>query len=284
MSILSGSYLVVGSACVALAVPLAMIRGAPVFDSIVSTVLRDRSAAWERLGLPRGGLVIGMRIWMVTLISVFAGFWWGLHMPPIAIVLTGLVAWAPKLLIDEILRQRRTLLRDQLVTATHLLASQTEAGQTLAVAIQSVAHDTPLPLSHELRRITADHENGLRLTDAFQAVRDRLQHEPFTLFAAAIQVTIARGGRVNHALSRIGHSLVENQRLERKIASETASGRRVIQILAICPVIFLGIMQLLYADHTPLMFTTLTGQVLLATAILLEVAGIRLAMKIMRFE
>jgi Flp pilus assembly protein TadB len=66
------------------------------------------------------------------------------------------------------------------------------------------------------------------LPESLRAAKDRLNIDSFTLFAAAILVSLERGGRITDALERISHSLQELQRIERKLEVDTASGKKVV--------------------------------------------------------
>src|SRR6185369_12402346 len=96
-----------------------------------------------------------------------------------------------------------------------------------------------------------------------------MQLDSFTLFASAVLVAIERGGKLTEALEKISHSLQENQRLERKIEADTASGRQVVLILAAFPFLFLALFSFLEPEGVSYLFTTLAGQMIFVAIVVL---------------
>jgi tight adherence protein B len=272
----------VGAVAAGTTAATSLIGLAPVWDRLALRRIGERTRTWHCLGLDPVALKLGLRLWGLLLLTIFATAWWWLQMPPVAIVSTLLIYLGLPWVIDELLLRRRVLLRDQIVASASCLARHSEAGAALGQGLEAVAREVANPLAQQFRRIVFDYEHGQRLADAVQAARERLQLESFSLFAAAIQVTLVRGGRINEALARISHSLQENQRLERKIAADTASGRRVVQLLAFFPLGFLLMLQFMAPNEVRLLYTTFVGNVVLALALLIEYAGIRLALRVVR--
>jgi tight adherence protein B len=182
----------------------------------------------------------------------------------VPLVLGGLVA--PRFWLGHIVDSRRKLLRHQLPPALAGLANAVRAGLPLPEGIATVAAELSEPLRGEFRGIVAEHGGGRPLAAAIEDVKQRLGLEPFTLFAATIQTTLQRGGRVSEMLEILADSLRELDRLERTMDSATASPRKTIFFLGLFPALFLLGFLLLFPEGTMLMFTTTLGQVLLVVA------------------
>lgn len=94
------------------------------------------------------------------------------------------------------------------------------------------------------------------------------------MFASTLNISLQRGGRVTESLERISRSLRENQRIEQKLESQTASGWRVVLILVAFPFLFLLGFWWLYPVGTLLLFNTILGQFVLIMIIGLIVASL----------
>lgn len=223
------------------------------------------------------------RTWSVTLIAILV-LGWVLSILFIAIVVAALWLLAPRWLLAWKLHQRRTLLRDQLVGCTQALANSARAGQSLAQGLESVSTESDEPLASELRRLIAEYQLGRPLPDALLEAKERLRLDSFSMFASTIVVSLQRGGRVTDALERISRSLRENQRIERKLAAETAGGWRVVLILTLFPFLFLAGFYVLHPEGTLLMFQTLIGQCLVVLILVLVVASVWWSRKILNVE
>ena len=182
------------------------------------------------------------------------------------------------------IERRRALLRDQMVGGAIALANASRAGLSLAQGLKTVGEEIPQPLAAELQKIVNEYEHGRPLQRAIHNAKERLNLDSFTLFASAIEVSLERGGRITESLERISRSLQENQRIERQLEAETASGRRVVIILAIFPFLFLAGFLVLHPEGTLLLFSTLIGQFVVLVVIALTFVSIWWSNRILSIE
>lgn len=261
--------LLLSSALTGLAVGLAVIGSADVVDWLNARYLADLGDRMERLGMDSRPLRGWMRFRWLSSIGAFVviGLWF--HMIPVGFLSIFLTYYLIGQWLEGRLVKRRQLLRDQLVGATRALAAQVRAGLPLTEALASISSDMPEPLGGLLRRAVNQSEQGRALKAILLEMKERLRIESFSLLVVAILIAEDRGGRLADVLERIGHSLQEQQRVERKRESDTAAGRLLVNILASFPAIFLGMFYLLDPEGTRLVFSTLLGQLILCV-----VAGI----------
>jgi len=113
---------------------------------------------------------------------------------------------------------------------------------------------------------------GKPLERCLVETKDRLKSENFALFTAAMEASRESGGRLNETVDRIAHSVRELQRLERKVESETAQARASAFYMALAPAAILAIYYFIVDPvNTTRLFTTVAGQVILSTALVLNV-------------
>jgi tight adherence protein B len=255
------------------AVALGVVRSGPVWDESARRQLGRLVERFESLGLDKNRLRIGLRTWGMAIPATFFFLWLGLNMFLPGVVLAGLVYVAPRYVLEYLIQRRSRLLRSQIVEAARALANAVKAGMNLHQGLETVAQEIPDPLAAEIQRIVADYSRGRPLAEALETVRRRLDLEPFTLFASAVEVALQHGGRVNETLLRISHALLENQRVERKMEADTASGRRQVQMLALCPPVLLSAIWLIEPQMVHSVFTTPQGQAMLCVIALLVYAG-----------
>jgi tight adherence protein B len=231
-----------------------------VWDDAARRYLSDLYPTLEALSVDSSRYRTYLRWWGICLVGSLLVVGFALNMVPIAAAVMLLVFLAPRWIVQAVISRRRSLLRDQMVGGTVALANASRAGLSLAQALETVSRETPPPLATELRQIVNEYEHGRTLAAAIRAARERLQLDSFTLFASALQVSLERGGRITDSLERISHSLRENQRVERQLEAQTASGRRVVWILAVFPFLFLAGFFFLHPSGTLLLFQSLIGQ------------------------
>ncbi|NND98965.1 MAG: hypothetical protein HKN47_16735 [Pirellulaceae bacterium] len=266
---------------VATSVFLALISWQEVWDRTAIRYVNDLMPTIEALNIDKSKIPKFLRIWGLCILCTFGLVFLA---PPLAIAAVFLVYVAPRLYLNWLISRRRTLIRDQLVGVSAALANTTRAGLSLAQGLEAVGKDTPEPLAHEIRTIVSDFQHGLPLPTAIESTKQRLRHDSFTLMAASLLTSLERGGRITDALDRISKSLQENQRLERKMESETASGKRVLTILAVFPLLFLGLFFLVYPEGTIMLFSSLTGQFILLAVIGLVYFSFTWGQRILKIE
>ncbi len=276
--------LVLGSASLFAAVAWGVARAGAVWDSIAGAQWSQQTEMFRRLGLKTSRLRLGLRLWGASMIGSVFFLWAVCGMFPVALMTGVMVYVAPRYILHYLVERRRTLIRDQMVSATMGLANAVKAGLSLPQGLTSICEEVPEPLVSELRRIEFEYHRGRPLRDAIEEVRQRLDIDAFTLFALAIEVSLDRGGNVGEALNRISVSLQENQRIERKLEADTASGRQIVQILAVFPLFFIGFFYFVDPHAGALLFGTLAGQLVVCVVAILVYLGVAWANRIMRCD
>ena len=254
------------------------------WDAISQRYIADLKPVLDSLSLDQKNTQALFRWWGLSIVGSFVLFTFVLGMFPIAIVVVLLLLIAPRWIFSFIISRRQKLLRDQLVGGTTSLANACRAGLSLAQGLETVSREVPQPLARELQRIVSQYQHGRSLSEAITTTKNRLQLDSFTLFASALCVSLGRGGRITESLERIGRTLQENQRVERKLESETASGRKVVMLLAIFPFLFLGGFYVLHPEGTSLVFQSLIGQLVLLAVIGLVVMSVWWSNRILSIE
>jgi tight adherence protein B len=272
------------SVLVFLAVFLAIGSAGKVWDEITSRYVADITPMLDSLSIDRSRLSNYLRIWGISLVASFVIVAFVFQMPPVAIAAVYMVYVAPRIILDFMIRRRRALLRDQLVATTIALANASRAGLSLAQGMETVGNETPEPLASEIRRIVREYKHGRPLVESLRAAKERLKIDSFTLFSAAVLVSLERGGRITDALERISRSLQETQRIERKLEVDTASGKKVVYILTAFPLFFLGLSYLMNPVGTSDVFQSLLGQLVLLIVIALAYFSFRWSQRILAIE
>jgi tight adherence protein B len=252
--------LVLASSVLLLAAAFLLLRwNVVLWDEFAAWILADFTRQMRSVGLDSSRLATYLRWWGISLVSALA-ICVALGIPVIGIAVVFFIYVAPRFALEFAIARRRTLLRDQMVGAATAMANSSRAGLALAQALESVGKETPPPLALELRRIVKEFERGRPLPDALRDAKERLQLDGFTLFTSSLLTCLNHGGRVSEALDRISKSLQESQRLERKLEADTATGRRVVIILIMFPVVFLVGFYLMDPASTGVLFSTIPGQ------------------------
>lgn len=211
--------------------------------------------------------------WLAIAAAVFLSIWVGLNAPTLAVAAAVLLAAGPWYVVRRLSDARRRKIEDQLADSLVMFSSAIRAGLSIPQSLELLAIECPRPISQEFRQVVGEYQLGKPLERTLTEAKDRLKSENFLLFAAALLASRESGGRLNDTVERIAKSVVELQRLERKVLSETAQARKSAFYMAIIPGILLVVYFALDPVNTELLFVTRPGQILLTAAAVLNVAA-----------
>jgi tight adherence protein B len=257
------------SGLLAAAAALAFLGAGPVFEAALEKALGRQGQRLRSLGLDSETVSTAIGLWLALVVALLLALGVGLQIWPVAVVLCAMLLAAPRWVVSNLILRRERLFRDQLASACFSLGCSVRAGLALPEAIARQARELPQPLAGEFRSIAQSYQRGQPLRQALEIARERLALEPFSLFVMVVGAALERGGPLEESLARIAGSIFETQRVERKLETETASGRRTIATLAGFPGLFLGGASFIAPGMTAVLFTTLWGQFSLATIVLL---------------
>jgi len=234
-------------------------------------VERDLTEKLRRLRAPTRRLRSYLIAWLAAIGVTLAVFWlvWG--NPVFGVLVSVFLIAFPWYLLRRMAEQHRLKIEDQLADAMVTLANAVRAGLSLAQSMEILAAQCPKPINAEFYQIVAEYKLGKPLERTLVEAKERLKSENFALFAAALLASHESGGRLNETVERIAQSVLELQRLERKVKSETAQARKSAVYMAIIPAFILVAYYFVDPDNTRLLFTHILGQVILAIAVILNV-------------
>lgn len=248
----------------------------------LDAVENDLAEKLRRLRASTRGLRRWIVFWLVAVAGVFFTFWLLLDNFVFGALGAAFLMAGPWWLVRRMAERRRRRIEDQLADAMVTLANAVRAGLSLAQAMEILASQCPKPLSEEFRQIVGEYNLGKPLEQTLREAKSRLKSENFALFAAAILASHESGGRLNETVERIASSVLEMQRLERKVQSETAQARKSAIYMALAPALILLVYYFIDPDNTMLLFTIVPGQIILAVAVVLNVIAYFWAQVILR--
>lgn len=266
--------LLLGTLMIGLATAGVAWAGSDYYARGLDFVERDFRDKLRRLRLNPKGLRGWLTAWAALVLAVFLVLWIALDMFLIGVSVAVLLVCLPWYIVRRMAERRREKIEDQLADAMVSLSSAVKAGLSLAQAIEILAQQTPRPISQEFQQIYGEYRMGKPMERCLAEAKDRLRSENFALFAAAMEASRESGGRLNETVDRIAHSVRELGRLERKLQSETAQARSSAFYMALAPLFVLAIYYFVIdPQNTERLFTTVWGQILLSTALVLNVVA-----------
>jgi tight adherence protein B len=210
--------------------------------------------------------------WSISIAATLVGLWLGFDALAFGVTGAAILAGVPWYIVRRMAEKRKLQIEDQLADAMVALSSAIKAGLSLGQALKILAEQCPRPISQEFLQIVGEFQMGKPLEQCLTEARDRLRSENFALFAAAMLASRESGGRLNETVERIAHSVMDMQRIERKVIAETAQARMSAVYMAMAPFAVLVVYYFVVdPQNTARLFTTLPGQIMLCASLILNI-------------
>lgn len=271
--------------CIGAAVTMAAIGGQDYFHQGLTYIEDDLRDKLRRLRVNTRALHKWIVAWSIAVLASLLGFTLAAGSLPFGILSAGVLAFTPWYIVRRMAERRRLRIEDQLADAMVSMSSAIKAGLSLGQALEILAEQCPRPICDEFRQMYGEYQMGKPLERVLIETRDRLKSENFALFAAAMQASRESGGRLNETVERIAHSVMELQRLERKIVSETAQARTSAVYMALAP---FAVMLMYYffidPENTERLFVTVPGQIILCASLVFNLVAYLWARKILNAD
>lgn len=200
------------------------------------------------------------------LVALSVGLYFaGATIPAIVMILV-LVGTIPAFLFARGASQRARELELALPMALQQVANEMAAGATLEIALKRVAKSAPAPADIEIGRLQRRVEI-MGVDEAFAEMARRLNMQSFTLTASVVRVGTSSGGRLIEALKHLSRTLIEIERLNKKLRTASENGRRNLYLMSIVgPIV--AVAASIVVDHETSVLADPFGQVLLGVAAL----------------
>ena len=202
----------------------------------------------------------------------------------LALIVAGVGAAFPTLLLRSALGKRADHLREQLPDVLTIMASSLRAGHSFLQSLDTVAKEIAQPAAGEFQRVVAEIRLGRPAEDALEALAQRVGSPDFMWAVLAVNIQREVGGNLAEILDTVADTLRERAMLRRQIKVLTAEGRLSAWVLALLPVAIGLYMAAVNPSYIGLLVTTTIGLVMLGTAIVLMVLGVLWMRKIVNID
>jgi tight adherence protein B len=256
----------------------------PGYAQACDWVERDLTDRLRSLRIGTRNVRRWINLWAGLIGATFVCLWIAFGDFTLGLLAAVLMAAGPWYIVRRLSTRRREKIEEQLADAMVTFSSAIRAGLSLAQALDMLGKDCPRPINQEFQQIVGEYEMGKPLERTLTEAKERLKSENFLLFAAALLASRESGGKLNETVERIAKSVVEMQRLERKVRSETAQARKSAVYMAMVPPVILALYAFITPENFAMLFNTLPGHIILCFAVVLNVVAYLWAVRILRAD
>jgi tight adherence protein B len=184
------------------------------------------------------------------------------------------------------LRRRRRLERFRTLfpDAIDVIVRGIKSGVPLGDCLRIVATEAGEPVRGEFKTLVEDQALGLPLGEAVQRLPERIPVSEASFFAIVIAVQSRTGGNLAEALGNLSAVLRERKKMVSKISAMSAEAKASGGIIGSLPIIVGGILYFTSPAYVGLLFTTLTGNIVLAACAVWMMIGIFVMRQMVNFD
>jgi tight adherence protein B len=222
---------------------------------------------------------------IMTLGSVLAIGWLFLPLPKLLVL--GLALAAACLPWLYVYRKRKTRLHkfEELFPETLEFVSRSmRAGHAFSVSLEMIHREFPEPVSGEFRRTFEEHNLGLPIEVALQKLAKRVPSLDVHFFVSAVLLQKRTGGNLAEILDKLAYVIRERFKLRGRIRAVSAHGKMTATALSLIPVAVAVLMFYTNPEYVKFFFTDDVGQIMLGSAVALQLIGYGIMQKIVKIE
>jgi len=184
-----------------------------------------------------------------------------------ALVIGGAAAFTPYAFVLHKRTRRFTKFRENFPDSLDSLARALRAGYSFSAALESVANESPVPVSTELRKTATEVNLGMAWPQALGNLGRRMPVLEVNLFAAAVQLHSRTGGKLSEVMGGLSETMREGVALQGEVRSMAAHGKLTGIILTCLPFAIAGMMAFVNPGYMQVLFEHPYGKHLVSAAL-----------------
>lgn len=170
--------------------------------------------------------------------------------------------------------QRRVAIQEQLPDVMELLSRAVRAGESLDQAMALVSRTTQAPLGPEFRRCANQLDMGLSVNAAMRSLVRRAPIPEMRILASTLIMQRRTGGNLSLMLDRLSNVIRDRINYHRTFKAATGASRVSTMMIGAAGPLVAIYMLIWQRDYFNKFFETFGGQVMLGSAVALQVVGL----------
>ncbi len=211
--------------------------------------------------------------------------WW-FSVPPILLPAVGLIAFLglPKFVLGYLIKKRLKKFIAALPDAIDIIVRGVRSGLTVGECLNIIAQESPEPVGPEFRLVNEAIKLGMPMNDALQRMSDRFPSPEFRYFTIVLGTQQQTGGNLAETLAKLTDVLRQRKKMKDKVQAMSSEAKASAGIIGSLPLFVMGALSFLAPDYVALLFTTDTGNFLLAICVVVMGTGVMVMRKMINFD
>lgn len=168
--------------------------------------------------------------------------------------------------------------------AVDVIVRGLKAGLPVSDCLRVIAAEAQEPVRSEFIAIVQDQTLGMPIDEAVQRLWERVPLPEANFFAIVIGIQSKTGGSLSEALGNLSKVLRERKKMQAKIKAMSSEAKSSAGIIGVLPFLVAGAVYFTSPDYMSLLFSTLTGKIVLVGCALWMGMGILVMRKMINFD
>lgn len=195
-----------------------------------------------------------------------------------------LVWFLPIPIVDILKVNRLKALEENFPATLDKMVSSSKAGLSLIQIFEVIAkHDKP-PASQEFGRAVQDYKLGKDLVQVIEEMKERIGGTLFGLFATAVLINRDKGGNLPEALHTMSKSFKEIMRLNEKVTTASAEGRKGARVISLMPIFIFVFVSMMQPGLIDSLTDNFVGWIIICLAAAFYLAGLYWMQKVLDID
>jgi|HubBroStandDraft_6_1064221.scaffolds.fasta_scaffold277385_2 tight adherence protein B len=168
--------------------------------------------------------------------------------------------------------------------ALEFVSRSMRAGHAFSVSLEMIHREFQEPVAGEFRRTFEEHNLGLPIEIALQKLAKRVPSLDVHFFVSAVLLQKRTGGNLAEILDKLAYVIRERFKLRGRIRAVSAHGKMTATALSAIPAAVAVLMFYTNPDYVKFFFKDDTGNIMLGSAVFLQIIGYLIMKKIVNIE
>lgn len=190
----------------------------------------------------------------------------------------------PHLYIGTRRKRRFKRFSAEFPNAIDVIVRGLKSGLPMVDCLKIIAAEAQQPVKSEFVSVVQDQTLGIPLDEALERLWERVPLSEANFFAIVVGIQSRTGGSLSEALGNLSKVLRERKKMSSKIKAMSSEAKTSAGIIGALPFLVSAAVYLTSPDYMSLLFTTLTGKLVLAGCALWMGIGTLVMRKMINFD
>ncbi len=190
----------------------------------------------------------------------------------------------PRWVVNFLIKRRFKKFLHEFPSAVDIIIRGVKAGLPLSQCVGIIAAESPEPIRSEFRRIMEAQSIGLSIGESCDRMAESMPVAEANFFSIVINLQQKAGGNLSEALGNLSRVLRDRKKMRLKVNAMSAEAKASAGIIGALPFAVCGLVYVSSPDYLSLLFTHMTGRIVLAVSGAWMLIGIVVMRKMIQFD